>query len=322
MKTESHLPDFSGMIDQLTPLVFDPDHDATGQDNPLIQAYLNHYRMSFQASVPGILHRMGKVAQGDWELAVHYWLPPEPRGSMVIVHGYFDHSGLYGEAVRFALKHNLAVLAYDHPGHGLSTGPRLVIDSFDRYADVLQQLLERSQALLPGPRFALGQSMGGATLLNHLWRHGSALTGRTALLAPLVLPKGWRLSKWLYALLHRWVREIPRVFTDSSHDRDFNHFLAHDDPLQHRQLSVEWVGAMKAWDQQFRRWPLRNDELLIVQGTGDDTVDWQYNLQQIGRRLPRLKVETLSGARHHLVNETDQYREPAFAAVERFFFAD
>lgn len=320
MSLSDTAPDFSRLPEALPELHFDLARDGAHQGDSLMRAYLQHYGLALEAEFASVEHRFGRYRVADWDIAAHYWLPNEPRGTLVIVHGYFDHSALYRHAVRFALAHDLAVLAYDHPGHGLSSGPRLVIDSFDRYADVLQALLEASRGLFEGPRYALGQSMGGATLLNHLWRHGNALTGRTALLAPLVLPRGWGLSKWLYELLHRWVKEIPRTFIDSSHDADFNRFLAEQDPLQHRRLSVEWVGAMKAWDKTFRRWPVREDTLLMVQGTGDQTVDWPYNLQQIGRKLPNLKVEMVPEAGHHLVNETPKYRDPTFAAVERFFF--
>ncbi len=320
MSLSDNAPDFSRLPGILPELHFDLERDARDQGDPLVRAYLKHYGLDLEQVFPGVAHRFGRVSVMEWDIAVHYWVPEQPRGALVVVHGYFDHSALYGHAVRYALERNLAVLIYDHPGHGLSSGAPLVIDSFNRYADVLEALLKMSSPLFSGPRYALGQSMGGATLLNHLWRHGGALTGRTALLAPLVLPRGWGLSRWLYTLLHRWVRTIPRTFIDSSHDAAFNRFLATQDPLQYRRLSVEWVGAMKRWDERFRSWPARDEEVLIVQGTGDDTVDWQYNLQQIGRKLPKLTVEILEGARHHLVNETPEYRDPVFAAVERFFF--
>ncbi|WP_347330719.1 alpha/beta hydrolase [Marinimicrobium locisalis] len=322
MSLSRNAPDFSRLPDVLPELHFDLERDAPPKGEPQIRAYLEHYGLDLEQAFPNVTHRLGRTRVSDWDIAVHYWLPENPQGTLVIVHGYFDHAALYGQAVRFALKRGLAVLAYDHPGHGLSSGERLVIDSFNRYADVLEALLQASRSLLSGPRYALGQSMGGATLLNHLWRYGPALTGKTALFAPLILPQAWGLSKWLYTLLHRWVREVPRVFSDSSHDSDFNHFLEHEDPFQYRKISVEWVGAMKTWDETFRGWPTREDELLMVQGTGDATVDWCYNLQQIGRKLPNLKVEMLEEARHHLVNETPEYRDSAFAAVERFFFAN
>lgn len=320
MSLSKNAPDFSRLPETLPELQFDLERDAPNGDDPQVRAYLKHYGLDMGSAFPEVAHRFGRTRVRDWNIAVHYWLPQRPQGTLVIVHGYFDHSALYAQVVNFALDRGLAVLAYDHPGHGLSSGERLVIDSFNQYADVLESLLQASASLFTGPRYAFGQSMGGAALLNHLWRYGPALTGKTALFAPLVLPQAWALSKWLYALLHRWVKEVPRTFTDSSHDSDFNHFLEHEDPLQYRKVSVEWVGAMKAWDETFRSWSARDDELLIVQGTGDGTVDWQYNLQQIGRLLPNLRVEMLTGARHHLVNESKPYRDPAFAAVADFFF--
>lgn len=313
-------PDFSDLPGALPELTFDLQKDLESPVSSGIRAYLDHYLLPVAEDTPGVQRALGRVSLVGFDILVHYWRPPEPKGTLIIVHGYFDHSGLYGQVVRFGLAHGLTVLAYDQPGHGLSSGERLAIDDFDRYADVLAALLRRAEPVLSGPRYTLGQSMGGAVLLNHLWRYGSEPTGRIALCAPLVLPRAWGLSKWLHTLLRRWVKCVPRTFSDSSHDPDFNEFLARHDGLQDAHVSVQWVGAMREWDQRFRGLRPREDELLVVQGTGDGTVDWRYNLMQIRRKLPNVKVEMIEGARHQLVNESEPYRARVFAAVERFFF--
>lgn len=313
-------PDFSDLSKALPELSFDPQTDFRQPLGERVRAYLDHYQLNITEDYPDVRERMGTVALAGFDIAVHYWCPPEPRGTLIIVHGYFDHSGLYGPVVRFGLDHGLAVLAYDQPGHGLSSGRRLAIESFDCYADVLDALLRNAEPLLPGPRYTLGQSMGGAVLLNHLWRYGGERTGRTALCTPLVLPRGWGLSKWLHTLLKAWVQRVPRVFTDSSHDPVFNEFLAKRDGLQTPYISVQWVGAMRAWEKRFRALRSRDDAILVVQGTSDGTVDWRYNLKQIRRKLPRAKVEIIEGARHQLVNESEPYRARVFAAIEQFFF--
>jgi len=311
---------FSDLPERLPELVFELARDRETTIGDRIQAYREHYRLDMAEAFPEVSHRMGRVALAGFEIAVQYWLPPEPRGTLTIVHGYFDHAGLYGHAIRFGLERGLAVLAYDQPGHGLSSGERLVIESFDQYADVLEQLLERSEGLLPQPRYTLGQSMGGATVLNHLWRYGGDRCGRIALCAPLLLPRAWGTGRILHWLLKRWIRQIPRKLLDSSHDPDFNRFLAEEDGLQEQHVSVAWVTAMRDWDRCFIELPQRDDRLLVVQGTGDGTVDWRYNLQQIQRKLPKAQVKMLEGAYHHLVNESDEYRTEVFAAIDHFFF--
>ena len=51
---------------------------------------------------------------------VQLWAPAEPQGTLLLLHGYYDHMGLYRHVVDWALSMNFAVLACDLPGHGLS----------------------------------------------------------------------------------------------------------------------------------------------------------------------------------------------------------
>ena len=90
------------------------------------------------------------------------------------------------------------------------------------------------------------------------------------------------------------------------------------DPLQTRYLSVAWVGAMKAWSQQVKQFRTLDTQLLIVQGTADRTVDWQYNLAELKRLLPNAQVELIPDARHQLINETPEYRQPVFDLVKHY----
>lgn len=315
------------LMAQLPDITFDPKRDATWVVNPIVQAYLDFYRINFTQTLPAVEHGFGALDTGGFRIATHYWLPKTAKGTLIVMHGYYDHVGIFDKAIRFGLDNGLAVLAFDLPGHGLSSGERVAIDSFDQYADVLNAVLKAAQMLLPSPYYALGQSTGGSVLLNYLWRYDAARTapllGRIALCAPLVLPRGWRYSgRFLYALVHRFIKRLPRGPSRSSHDADFNRFVDEQDCLQSPTLSVRWVGAMKAWDQQFRHFPSLDKSVLVIQGTEDVTVAWRYNLQQIQRALPNARLEMIPGAGHQLVNEADALRAPIFTAINRHFFGD
>lgn len=319
------------LLAQMPDLVFEPACDSGWCASPEVQTYLDFYGINFARITPGVLHGFGVVEACGFRIATHYWLPANAKGTLVIVHGYYDHVGVYAKAIAFGLQQGLAVLAYDLPGHGLSSGEQAAIDSFDQYADVLELILQRAQTLLPSPWFALGQSTGGSVLLNHLWRYGQQPTAITftgiALCAPLVLPRTWGTGRWLYLLVHRFIKHMPRGKSKSSHDDAFNRFIDEQDCLQSRCLSVRWVGAMKAWDKQFRQFPplarslpLSNKPLLVVQGDEDMTVAWRYNLRQIRRALPDARVVMIPGARHQLVNEEQVLREQIFTEISRHFF--
>lgn len=312
---------------QLPAIAFVPALDSVWVGSAGVQAYLDFYGINFARTHAGVVHGVGAFDAGDFRIAVHYWLPEKPKCTLVVVHGYYDHVGIFGNAIEFGLAQGMAVLAFDLPGHGLSSGERVAIDSFDQYADVLDALLSSAQCLLPSPYYALGQSTGGAVLLNYIWRYDATrpapLLERIALCAPLILPRGWRRSgRFLYALVHRFIKRMPRGRSRSSHDLEFIHFVDELDCLQSSTLSVRWVGAMKAWDQQFRAFPPLDKPVLVVQGTEDLTVDWRYNLQQLERALPNAQIALITGAGHQLVNEIEDMRAQVFTEISRHFLSD
>ncbi|ACE82899.1 alpha/beta hydrolase [Cellvibrio japonicus] len=314
-------PAWLSLLGDLPPLRVEVTADNLNTQDARVQAYLAYYGIHF-ARNPGLVHGFGGLEIAGYRIATHYWLPAGAKGTLVVVHGYYDHAGIFGHAIRFGLEQQLAVVAFDLPGHGLSSGDRVAIDRFDTYADILAGVLERLQPVLPQPLYALGQSTGGAVLLNHLWRYPrqAAHWHRIALAAPLLLPRGWILGRISYALLRPFCRRLRRSRSRSSHDETFLEFLDQRDPLQDKTLSVQWVGAMKDWNAQFRAFPAKETPLLVVQGTADGTVAWRYNLRQIRRKLPHARVALIEGAGHQLVNERDDYRQQAFMQIHRFFF--
>jgi len=320
--------DLHELARQLPTLEFVPEKDCDWSKTELVQAYLNDYDINFAKEFVQVSHGFGRVNAAGFKIATHYWLPENAEGTLVVVHGYYDHVGVFEHPIRFALQHNFAVLAFDLPGHGLSSGEPAAIDSFNQYGDVLAEVLQQSSAIMPKPLYALGQSTGCAVLLNYLWRYANTQASlerfaKIALCSPLVLPRGWRgihMGRYVYAVLRHFIRQIARKFAKSSHDPEFNQFLKEQDVLQARILALSWVGAMKAWHEMVLHFTPLQNECLIVQGTDDMTVDWRYNLSLLQQKLPNANVVLINDAGHQLVNESDLYRKQVFAAIEKYFF--
>lgn len=294
----------------LPELAFDPARDHPVAPAKPANHYLSYYGLPFHERV---FHRWGKVVCGAYTIATHYWLP-EPsgaipgRGMVLIVHGYFDHVGLYGHLVRHLLDKGCGVVAFDLPGHGLSSGERASIATFDHYVEVMEELLARLEARFAGPLGAVGQSTGGAILLKHLERGDSRDFTRVAVLAPLVAPAWWGLNKLTYALTHRFLKGIKRKFMANSGDPEFLPFLQAD-PLQSDYIPIEWIGAMKRWVEEVQSMAPCDAPVTIVQGTADKTLAWRSNLRLLEEKFPRARVEIVAGAQHHMVNETPELRE-------------
>lgn len=302
-----------------TGLSFDPHVDPPQFTDGLLRDYLRFYGLNFDEMIPGLTARSGCRESAGYAIATHYWLPVEPRGTAFIVHGYFDHVGLYRHLIRHLLEQNFAVVAFDLPGHGLSSGERVSIASFDRYVEVFAELLDNCQERLPQPWHGVGQSTGASILLKYVMRADSPPRANpfatASLLCPLIRPVGWNLSIWLYRLSHRWRTRVPRYHNPSSHDDDFLDFIARRDPLQDHYISVEWVGAMKRWIEEFLALPPCDYPFHIIQGTADTTVDWRYNLRQLKGKLTGARYTMIDDARHQLVNESPEIRQQVFKTL-------
>ncbi len=287
-----------------------PDRATAAVDaatQPLLRCYLQHYQINFCDSGQASAYAIWQDRIMGVRIVEQRWQAPKPNGqTLVVVHGYFDHAGLYGNLIAWALQQGYAVHLFDLQGHGLSGGKPAAIDSFDEYAEVLHHILQRENY----SRYRLlGQSTGCAVIANYLLR-SSITTPPTQVifLAPLVRSRCWAHLRYLYKVLRPLVYSVQRRFHASSHDRHFNYFLAHRDPLQATRIPLSWLGAMDAWCERLKQAsPHAAIAPVIVQGSGDHTVDWRYNLPQLQRCFPCARVYMIAGAEHRLINERDDY---------------
>ncbi len=306
--------------ENLPALYFQPDSDTPSQEIPYADSYLTHYQLAdinVAAKVQrGTRHFLGQHSTAGYKVACQYWLPEEAKGTVFVVHGYFDHSALYRHLFSYLLALGYAVATFDLPGHGLSDGERASIASFDHYVETFDGLLTVGDKHLPRPWHAVGQSTGGAIILKHLLEEKSPLLfEHIALLAPLLHTRNWGRGRFTYRLLRRFISHIERDFKANSADALFLEFLKHNDPLQSRHIPLEWVGSMKRWTEEFHDLAINHKAITIVQGDRDMTLDWRYNLRQLQRKLPKAKIEIINGAQHHLVNETEVLRNQVFLAM-------
>ena len=290
---------------------------AEAESGPQVRAYRQYYGLQNR---PDIHSRLGWVEVEGRRLAVQGWWRDSARATILLLHGYYDHMGLYRHVFDWALTMNFAVLSCDLPGHGLSEGEPASIGDFAEYQAVLAALFHAAELLgLPQPWHLFGQSTGGAILLDYLLTGAPRPDlGQTVLLAPLVRPRDWQRAQLSYRLLRPFVRQIARRYSDNSGDEDFLAFVRRD-PLQAQVLPTAWVGALARWIPRIESAPRSAQSPLIIQGDADMTVDWQHNLEVLQDKFSQPEQRILSGARHHLVNEEEGQRRRLFEVLrERF----
>lgn len=292
--------------------------DSKG-DQPL-DDYLKYYGLAPLLTEHVGLY-VGYLDTPRFRLWCQVWSPSEPIGTAFVVHGYYDHLGLYRHLLERLLAQRFRVVLWDLPGHGLSSGPRATIEDFEDYQHCLIHLQDYlgQQGLAPKPWLGVGQSTGAAILATDaLTRPDSGHWAGLVLLAPLVRPWGWSQSSWVHWLASPFVNQLPRKYRANTTDESFTSFLREQDPLQHNQLDVAWVSAMRRWMPRLLAQEPSLLPTLILQGEQDVTVDWKWNLAILAEKFPNADIHRHPDARHHLVNEAEPIRRALFTTLDEF----
>ena len=291
-----------------------PFTDAVPPSSAL-QDFCRYYGIDFAARQPDVEHLAGTVRSGDYTLAVHLWRRAGAESNMLLLHGYFDHTGLFGKLIEYGLSRNCNVLIFDLPGHGLSSGEPVAIDDFGDYSQAIADVL--ATVRLPDlPLWVMAQSTGCAALVDFARKQAWPFSA-TVLLAPLVRPAGWFGVRAAHILLRWFVDSVPRGFAKNSSDLEFLQFVQRD-PLQSRRVSLRWVGALRRWLAGLPEQDLGVGPALIIQGDVDKTVAWRSNHKFVQKLFPGRRVEQLPGAGHQLANESVAIREHYLAVVENW----
>ena len=299
--------DRSELVAQMRP--FSLDNKAT----LLEKDYFRGYGIDLENKLEDVGHTFGYVDTKVFRIATHLYSCKNPKGTVFLLHGYYDHVGLFEHIIRFFLEQNLNVLAYDLPGHGLSRGESATIEDFDDYRQTLEDILAFSDCLLPKPWFAYGQSTGCAIITDFLndlaVQMQPAPFQQVILSAPLVRPYLWWLARIQFYIAQPFVKQIPRTFKNNCRDADFIQ-KAHNDPLAPTVLPTQWVASMNRWIKKIEASSVQIPvPAFILQGTDDKTVDGPHNVKVLSRLYVESSTLWLENARHHLPNELRATRE-------------
>lgn len=248
------------------------------------------------------IHWLGTAQVEGIRVAIHSWIPPRATATVFLLHGYYDHSGVWAPHVRRLLARNLAVVAMDLPGHGLSDGARMDVDSFGIYARALRAVEDSLRSLAPRPWSLAGHSLGGAVALERA-RRPDYPYAKTLLLAPMVRYSGWTWTGAAIPVVSLFKDELARNRKlASSSDSSFLARLSND-PMEGWTTSLHWLKQVRKWHGSLDKATFAPTDWLILQGGLDKTVDWEFGIPWLEARLPGARTLTAPLARHHLHNE-------------------
>jgi alpha-beta hydrolase superfamily lysophospholipase len=277
-----------------------------------VAEYFRYYGLDFS----GIGHLFGTFNSGQYTCAAHIYNQDGARGTVFLIHGYYDHAGILKNLIAVLLKQKFSVAAFDLPGHGLSTGEPASINSFNEYRTAFTDFLAFAAPNLPQPISVIGHSTGCAVILDGLFSGKAGPFRDVILLAPLVRSVLWHLSIAAFTVAGRLLPTLPRLLRRESADTAFLSWFARD-PLQIRHFPVRWLPAFLAWERTIRSVPPQPFPVTIIQGTRDKTVDWRYNVPFLQKKIPGCSVVFIKGARHQLFNEAEPLRNQTLESVRR-----
>ncbi|MDZ7686685.1 MAG: alpha/beta fold hydrolase [Gammaproteobacteria bacterium] len=178
-------------------------------------AYRKFYGLDFHVDE----HHMGRVPVHAERIFVQlYRRFASHLGTVFLLHGYLDHSGIQGPTIERLLDLGYDVVAIDHAGHGFSTGDRANTDTFQLYVDSVSAAEEASDT--KGSLVIMGHSLGGAVAMTHMLQHPHIFR-RAVLIAPLYRPKSWRMLKLLHLLGRHLIKGQPRLWRQNTRDETF-----------------------------------------------------------------------------------------------------
>jgi alpha-beta hydrolase superfamily lysophospholipase len=110
---------------------------------------------------------------GGVRIVYDVWTPDaEPRGVVVLAHGYAEHARRYDHVAQRFGESGLITYALDHRGHGRSGGKRVHLRDISEYTDDFHTLVGIAAADHPGlKRVVLGHSMGGGIVFAYGVQH-------------------------------------------------------------------------------------------------------------------------------------------------------
>lgn len=239
----------------------------------------------------------------------------DPRGHVLIVHGYGEHSGRYDDLSSKLNADGFQVGRFDFIGHGhseLIDGRRAYIDDFRKMVICLREYLHDYLVRKDDdkPVFFLSQSLGGLVLIDFL-----SVGKRQAVKGAILCSPALQVSKDISPLLQKVSGVVGTLFpTLRTVKLDSNHLsrtatVAEDydkDPLVYHQgvyakTGMEILQATKRLSSPF---PALSVPVLVLHGTSDKITDPEgsrrfYDAQ--GQEQSELKL--YENAYHELLRE-------------------
>lgn len=249
-----------------------------------------------------------KASDGS-KVFVQYWKPEAVKAVVIQVHGLGEHSGRYQHVADTLAENGIALLAYDHVGHGKSGGIRGHIPSYVQLMDEVDLAMAKARAVFgEAPIILYGHSWGGNIALNFILRRKPSIQAAIITSPWLKLPTE---PPAIQVFLGGLMKNIWPSFTQNT-NLDHN-LLTHDpavnqayktDPLVHGKISaLNFFESDAAAKYALQRASSYSNPTLFMHGTADGITDVE-GTKQFSSKATNAKFIPWEGLYHEIHNET------------------
>lgn len=208
------------------------------------------------------------------------WLPKaSPRAVIIALHGFNDYSRFFSAAGDYLSHHGIAGFAYDQRGFGATTRRGLWAGA-QAYRDDLQAFVHLIKQHYPSqPLYLLGESMGGAVIIDTVSQIPDLPVAGVILSAPAVWARStmpWYQTGLLWMLAHTtpWLTLTGKgvVKVKASDNIPMLRALGND-PWIIKATRVEALhGLANLMDSAYRSAPSLPGDTLLLYGEKDEII--------------------------------------------------
>ncbi|MDT8860960.1 alpha/beta hydrolase [Alkalihalobacillus sp. MEB130] len=277
---------------------------------------IERYKEYYDLQMKDCEHHYGYIQVAGYNLFVQQFKPSIYTKTVFLIHGYLDHAASLSKAIRKLVDNHYEVIVYDLPGHGLSSGERMSVNSFDDYFETAKGLYDFFFSHGGETPYLVAHSTGGAIAL-HLVRNKQARFSKMVLVAPLFRPYLWKTSTLGLFLTKPFIKNIKRVYSRNSSDEEYLAFTKLD-PLQEKVLPLSWLYALGDWLKAELEEKQEDISFLMIQGSRDKTIDVAFGEKKVMSMYPNSQIVRMDEGSHQLFNEESVVRNQTFYVMLKY----
>ena len=211
-------------------------------------------------------------------LPLSHWAVPNPKAIVIALHGFNDYRQFFAGAAGYLQQQQISSYAYDQRGFGASPNTGIWAGN-DIYAEDLIQFVALIKARHPAvPVYLLGESMGGAIVIDSMTRSKKPDVSGVILSAPAVWGRQtmpWYQTSLLWSLYHTlpWLSLTGKGLGVMPSDNIEMLRALGRDPLIIKETRVDAIyGLVNLMDTALSSAEKLNTQTLLLYGEKDEIV--------------------------------------------------